>query len=98
MFHDLRAMGFYDDWKLRQTTVAEAEVEHMVETDRLGPDPVPFGFAHARWRRLVEGLQEGDELWEYSTPPESWAQMAGRSGIWVVRAGEIVDDHVSLMN
>lgn len=88
----------FADWLVGRTTVAEAEAAHMVHTDRLGPDPVPFGFMHAKWRRLVDGLQEGDELWEYRSPPESWDLMAGRAGYWVVRDGEIVDGVVTEMS
>ena len=44
------------------------------------------------------GLQEGDELWEFRSPRESWANMAGRAGIALVRNGEVVASIVTRMN
>jgi hypothetical protein len=79
------------EWLTRRLTVEEAEEAHAVSDERLGPDPVPFGFLNGRWRALLEGREEGDELWEFRSPPETWEALAGREGIALVRGGEIVD-------
>lgn len=40
----------------------------------------------------------GDEIWSFSTNSQSWENLAGRSGIAVVRDGTIVFDWVTIMN
>jgi hypothetical protein len=88
----------YKAWLSRRLTVEEAEAEHAVEHERLGPSPVPFGFQNDRWKELLAGRAEGDELWEFCSPPESWQHRAGRTGIALVRDGEIIDSIVTVMN
>jgi hypothetical protein len=86
------------DWLQKRLTVAEAEAAHMVRNDWLGPDPVPFGFVNGKWRALLAEMQDGDELWAFSSSQESWARLGGRSGIALVRHGEVVRAVVTKMN
>jgi hypothetical protein len=86
------------DLLTRQLTVQEIEAEHSVRDERLGPDPVPFGFINDQWQALIAQMQPGDELWEWSTSPESWANLAGRAGIALVRNGEVIDSFMTAMN
>jgi hypothetical protein len=88
----------HKDWLQKRVTVAEAEAAHMVHTDRLGPDPVPFGFQNARWQQLLAQMKEGDELREFFSSAESWQHLAGRAGIALVRDGEVVSSIVTMMN
>jgi hypothetical protein len=86
------------EWLQQRITVAEAEARHMIRVDRLGPEPVAFGLQNDRWRDLVGEMQDGDELWEFASSPESWQQLAGRTGIALVRNGEIVASIVTRLN
>jgi hypothetical protein len=86
------------DWLQKRLTIAEAEAAHMVRNDWLGPDPVPFGFVNHKWRALLAEMQEGDELWEFSSSPGSWQHFAGRAGIALIRHGEVVRSIVTMMN
>ena len=52
----------------------------------------------AMWAQFTAALQPGDELWEYSTPPETWDALMGHSGFAAVRAGKIVDSITQRMN
>ncbi len=88
----------YKDWLQKRVTVAEAEAAHTVPMEKLGPDPVPFGLLNARWRALLSQLQEGDELWEFCSPPWTSQIMAGRRGISLVRNGQIVASIVTRKN
>ena len=36
-------------------------------------------------------LKEGDEIWEYSSVPESWAALAGSAGFALVRQRTVID-------
>jgi hypothetical protein len=43
-------------------------------------------------------MKNGDEPWEFSSPPATWERLAGRRGLSTVRNGKIVDSIVTLMN
>ena len=78
------------DWLKRQVTPAQAEAEHLITDEALGPDPVPFGYMHSVWLQLLAQMQPGDELWEYRTPPETWGRMCGSAGLVLLRRGKVV--------
>lgn len=86
------------EWLHRKITVEECEREHLVEDERLGPAPVPFGFQYQKWLNVKRQIKKGDELWEFSSPPETWADLCGRAGICIVRDGDIIDSIVTMMN
>ena len=86
------------DWLKKRVTVEEVEAAHMIQTDRLGPEPVPFGFQNGKWRSLIDQMEEGDELWTFSSSQESWARLCGCAGIALVRNSEVVNSIVTMMN
>ena len=86
------------EWLKQQLTVDEAESAHQVSDERLGPGPVPFGFMNRDWRALLAQMREGDEFWEFCSPPESWEHLAGREGIALVREGKVIGTILTLMN
>jgi hypothetical protein len=86
------------DWLKRKLTIEEAEAENLVADSRLGPTPIPFGFCYYEWESLIAEMQPGDELWEFSSSRESWKHLCGRSGIALVRGGEIVQMMITEMN
>ena len=88
----------FEDWLREKISVAEAEAAHMVEDERLGPDPVPFGFQNHRWQALLDQMQEGDEIWTMRSSEESFEHNAGRAGTALVRDGKIVTCIMSIIN
>ena len=82
----------------RRTTVEEAEREHLVKDPRLDSEPVPFGRNNDEWMRVKGRLEEDDELWEFKSPPDTWANLCGRAGICLVQDGWIIDAVVTKMN
>jgi hypothetical protein len=87
-----------ESWLVTRVTVDEAEAKHMVSDDRLGPDPVSFGFTYNDWTALVKQILPGDELWEFCSPPPSWERLAGRQGIVLLRDGNVVASILTAMN
>ena len=89
-------------------TIAELEAENTLrpdqlwESDRTGPRASimlkPFAFLNAEWEALKTRMQPGDELWTFSSSPQSWRDLAGRAGIALVRNGQIVERLVTMMN
>ena len=47
---------------------------------------------------MKQEIREGDELWEFSSPPKMWERLWGRAGIALVRDGEIVHSILTVMN
>jgi hypothetical protein len=71
------------EWLASRISVREAEAANSDG----GP---PFGVLHGQWERLKRALEAGGELWEFVSPPESWAHRRGRQGYALVRRGEVV--------
>jgi hypothetical protein len=86
------------DWLTKRLTVQDIEAEHSVRDERLGPDPVPFGFITDQWQALLARMEPGDELWAFSSPPETWQHLCGRAGIALVRNGEVIEAMTTMMN
>jgi uncharacterized protein (TIGR02996 family) len=64
-----------------------------------GPAPEPEG-SHARAMRewAEANLRLGDEVWEYDTGRDSWANLCGEMGYAIVRNGKVVEFTMLLMN
>ncbi len=48
--------------------------------------------------KLLDAYQDGDELWEFSSPAGYWRSLAGRGGVALVRDGKIVTSVVTIMS
>lgn len=78
-------------WLRRKTTVEECERKYAVIDHRAGAASIPFAFLHESWLEFKGRMQDGDELWEFSTPPRMWELRLGRAGICIVRDGTVLD-------
>lgn len=45
-----------------------------------------------------DSWEEGDEMWSFSSPQESWRFHAGRSGFAWVRSGQVIAHVTTLLN
>jgi len=88
----------FKEWLDRRTTMEECENNNLVNDERLGPKPVPFGFQNNEWLTFIRQIQEGDELWEFVSPLDTWGKLCGRAGICLVRNGEIIDEIITMKN
>mgnify|MGYP001553335197 CR=1 FL=1 len=58
---------------------------------RVSPDDL----CDEEWLRFRDQIQEGDEIWYYKTPIETWKEwvpLCGREGYVIVRDDQIVDE------
>ena len=87
-------------WLKVKMTVAEVEAKHVVELedDDGTKRRVPFGYCNRDWAELVSLMQDGDELWSYSSSDESWANLAGRMGYVLLRDDEVIAGVLTAMN
>jgi hypothetical protein len=82
-------------WLRAEISREEAEAANMVHVDGRN---IPFGYNNGQWRNIVKIMEEGDRLYEFRSPEESWKTFAGLEGIALVRNEEIVADLVILLN
>ncbi|MEO1218835.1 MAG: hypothetical protein AAFY45_35215 [Bacteroidota bacterium] len=47
-------------------------------------------------KAILHNLKAKDEFWQFSSPPNTWGSLMGRSGIALVREG-VPYDHISIM-
>lgn len=76
-----------EQWLKTKTTVAEVETKYGWGNNQ-----------YDRWEQLKTQLSDRDELWEYSSPPETWRTLSGREGIALVRNGEVIFAIVTRMS
>ena len=92
---------FPADWLVEQVTVAQAEAANPgIRDERVERNPnaaKPFGFNNEKWEALKALMKPGDELWIFSTPAESWQNLAGRRGIVLLRDGKAIAEIVTMM-
>ncbi len=81
----------------KKITVEEAEKANMI-TIRKSGEQVPFGYVNFLWKRLLDQMEEGDNLFEFNSDDESWDNLAGRAGLALVRDGKIIADMITSMN
>lgn len=89
-------------WLQKRISVAEAEAAYPGITgervERFPDAAKPFGFRHREWEKLKALILPGDEIWTFSSPPDSWADLTGRAGVALVRNGAPIRIIVTVMN
>ncbi len=95
------------DWPPQTWLRKKIDLLHFERTGT-GIDPIAEGSPAAltrggdRVRRDLLDLKflmlPGDELWTFSSPPEDWANLGGRAGIALVRAGRSIGHVITSMN
>ena len=89
-------------WLDKKINLAEAEAANPgIDDDRVASVPEagrPFGFHNREWEALKAALKPGDEVWTFSSPADSWHNLAGRAGIAVVRHGHAIKILITMMN
>ncbi|MBD3808880.1 MAG: hypothetical protein IE880_09250 [Epsilonproteobacteria bacterium] len=80
---------------IRIVTVEELESAHIVNIN--GKDVV-FGYINDQWENLKSLMKDGDHLVEFKSSPGSWANLAGRKGIRLMRGEEVIETMITRMN
>ena len=92
------------DWLIKRITVEELEAAMLKNeqpkenTGALSLAPLDNITNTDAWKKMKASLIEGDEIWEFCSPGESWARMMGTTGICVIRNDEVIMDIVTTMN
>src|SRR5436190_581776 len=94
-------------WLRKRGTRAEFERAHLERTAALFNLPFekvakkfgdrPFGERNDGWVRFVQQLAEGDELWFFSSPADTFVRKCGCVGYAIVRDGIVRDTLITLM-
>jgi hypothetical protein len=90
------------EWLVERITVAEAEAANPgIQDERVRRFPhaaKPFGFQSDQWEALKAAMKPGDELWTFCSSAKTFKDLAGRSGIVLLRDGDAVAEIITLMS
>jgi hypothetical protein len=81
---------------LEQRLTTRTSVEELEAADTNKDQP--FGLLNEEWEALKAEMIDGDELWLWSTSPQTWAALCGREGVALVRDGKVVAVIITSMN
>jgi hypothetical protein len=85
----LRGLPVSKSWLAEPITFREIEAQLPDDHPAFAPE----------WEAFKAEMVEGDELWMWGTPPESWEHLCGRGGYVIVRDGEPTEHFiVTVMN
>jgi len=79
------------DSRLRTVALVEVEKAAIV-------NGVPFGCASKEWYEFRDQFREGDELWYFRTPEETWTTLlprCGMAGYAMVRDGVLIAEFLT---
>lgn len=82
-------------WLRDEISVEDAEASNLVRVDG---KTTPFGHNCGQWAIILRLMQEGDRLYEFRSPEETWDNYSGKEGIALVRNGAIIADLVKLLD
>jgi hypothetical protein len=90
------------EWLKRRLSLAEFEAfgEQADPLSEGAPAVLRFGGDQAMRKRaaLKVRMLEGDEIWSFTSPPDTWRNLFGRAGIVLIRDDRVVAHIVTLMN
>ncbi len=88
---------FTTEWLKREMTVAQVEAERHSEGQTAGTTEQSEWF-EARWTKFKDQVEEGDEVWEFSTPRRYWNVGFGYAGYAIIRRGVAAAIFTTKMN
>ena len=78
--------------KYKIENIDALEEDKLNEMKKNEPDRThlhkPFGFIHNQWMFIKESMEEGDELWFFTSDEHTWQTLCGREGYVIVKNGE----------
>ena len=96
MLHALGIAGDVRDWLTRRLTPSELDDERAQSAGRM---EAVFWTNHVRtFARQLEALQDGDEVWAFQSPPDTWMTLRGRAGLCVLRGGEVLAIYIHMLS
>lgn len=72
----------------KEYTIEQAEKEYMVLDERLGKEPIPFGFMNSYWEKMKLEMKEDDKLYRYRTSKYANSKSGGMEKFILTRNGE----------
>ena len=83
------------EWLGNEISKENAEAANVLTIDG---SSIPFGHNNQQWLTILTIMEQGDRLYEFRSPRESWENYAGVEGVALVRNGRIVADLALLLN
>lgn len=74
------------DWLKQRMTITQIEMERESRRHTAGVKEKNEWF-EVEWRKFKDQIEEGDEIWEFSTPRRYWNVGFGYAGYAIIRRG-----------
>lgn len=84
---DFRSFEEVLHYDLDNAQLVDADIEELVQK--------ALERGQADWNTFVSDMIPTDELWFFTSSPDEWASLAGRSGYAIVREGQIVKAQIT---
>ncbi len=81
------------DWLAKEVTMAEIEAAIKSNGAKQNNEYISRSV-----KNLRSMIKEGDTIWEFESPPSTWAALAGRKGYALVREGTVIAGFVTFLN
>lgn len=72
----------------KEYTIEQAEQEYMVLDERLGKEPIPFGFMNSYWEKMKLKMKEDDKLYRFRTSQYANSKSGGMEKFILIQNGE----------
>jgi len=80
-------------------SIKEIEKEYIITIEKDGKKTtLPFGYLNDDWIEIKSKMRKGDKIFKFTTDQESWANLAGREGVLVLRGNVVVGQLITTMN
>ena len=66
----------HKEWLKKEVAIQEIEKSFSEEEKILGPKYAPTDIFLRQWEDFKSSLQEGDEIWRFSSPKDTWKKCA----------------------
>ena len=101
MYEALGIPGDVNDWLTRRLTgkeVGEARSNCAAVKPQSGTPSTWWDEQAAAFAARLESLGDGDEVWEFRSPPSGWEHLEGRAGLCVVRDQRVVSVYITMLS
>jgi len=85
-----------EEWLKEKMTKEEFVAKQQQIYESLADRPqVQKSFKEHFWDPFMEHYQDGDEIWFFSSPDETWHSLCGRAGNAILRNGKCIYSQIT---
>jgi hypothetical protein len=86
------------DWLEERIRLADLRCETETGRGSVNDNSGEWTPYREAFSRIALRMRDGDELWTFASPPDTWRALMGRRGVALVRQGKVIEQVVLEMN